>query len=165
MTDTIQTRRPARKTASVVRFTLKGAALDVPCDPSGRPYTVVFDGTCTVCGKIVKLLRAWDRNSTLELLPSQTSYVRSRFPWIPERAFVGSVQLIGPGGRTWQGAAAVEQIIDLMPKGKLITWVFSIPFARPLAETFYRWFARNRYKLGCGQHCQLHALDVDYGER
>ena len=159
----VRTRAP-RRTFPVVQFTVKGAPTDVPCVPAGRPYTVVYDGTCTVCGKLVKLLRSWDRNAMLEILPSQNSCVRSRFPWIPDRAYLESVQLIGPGGRTWQGAAAIEQIIDLMPKGKLITWVFSIPFVRPLAEKFYRWFARNRYKLGCGAHCQLKASDLDFGD-
>ena len=165
MTEAVAARtRAPRRTFPVVRFTVKGQASDVSCLPSGRPYTVVYDGTCNVCGKLVKLLRGWDRDGTLEILPSQNSCVRSRFPWIPDRAYLESVQLIGPGGRTWQGAAAIEQIIDLMPKGKLITWVFSIPFVRPLAEKFYRWFARNRYKLGCGEHCQLRPSDLDFGD-
>jgi predicted DCC family thiol-disulfide oxidoreductase YuxK len=34
--------------------------------------------------------------------------------------------------------------------------VFAIPFARTLADRFYRWFARNRYRLGCGEHCAMH---------
>ena len=152
-------------TVPVVQFTVKGAPTDVPCAPSARPYTVVYDGTCKVCGKLVRLLRTWDRGGNIEILPSQNSCVRSRFPWIPDRAYLESVQLIGPGGRTWQGAAAIEQITDLMPKGKLITWVFSIPFVRPLAEKFYRWFAKNRYKMGCGEHCQLRASDLDFGEQ
>ena len=166
MTDAVATRSPRspRKTLPVVQFTVKGAPTDVPCAPSARPYTVVYDGTCKVCGKLVTLLRKWDRGGMIEILPSQNSCVRSRFPWIPDRAYLESVQLIGRGGRTWQGAAAIEQIIDLMPKGKLITWVFSIPFVRPLAEKFYRWFAKNRYKLGCGEHCQLKASDLDFGD-
>ena len=154
---------PRPKTVPVVRFVVKGIS-DGPCLPVGRPYTVVYDGTCKICGRLVTMLERWDRGGMLEILPSQNSCVRSRFPWIPDRAYLESVQLIGPGGRTWQGAAAVEQIIDLMPKGKLITWIFSIPFVRPIAERFYRWFARNRYKMGCGAHCQLHANDTDFGE-
>lgn len=130
------------------------AARDEPCLPSGQPYTVVYDGTCTVCGRFVELLRRWDRDRQLEILASRDDCVRVRFPWIPASAFDESVQVIGPGGRTWQGAAAIEQLIDIMPKGRLVTWVFSIPFARPLAERFYRWFARNRYRMGCGDHCQ-----------
>jgi predicted DCC family thiol-disulfide oxidoreductase YuxK len=90
--------------------------------------------------------------------------VQAGFPWIPARAYRDSVQLVGPDGRTWQGAAAVEHILDLLPRGALLTWVFSIPFARPLAERFYRWFARNRYQLGCGEHCQYRPPDVDFGD-
>jgi len=165
MPQTLTPDGPRPKTVPVVRFVVKGTDMDQPCIPSGRPYTVVYDGTCTICGKLVKMLRKWDAHGMLEILPSQNSCVRSRFPWIPDRAYLESVQLIGPGGETWQGAAAIEHIIDLMPKGKLLTWVFSIPFVRPLAEKFYRWFARNRYKMGCGTHCQLRAADLDFSER
>ena len=164
-------------TVPVVTFTVRGT----PRDPQtqtpdlftagwsgvseGRPYTVVYDGHCKVCGHMVGLLRAWDRNARLlEIVPSQQPGVTARFPWIPARAYVEALQLIGPGGRTWQGAAAIEQITDLMPKGKLITWIFSIPFVRPLAEKFYRWFARNRYMLGCGDHCQSRSLNVMFDE-
>jgi predicted DCC family thiol-disulfide oxidoreductase YuxK len=35
---------------------------------------------------------------------------------------------------------------------------------RPLAEKFYRWFARNRYRLGCGEHCQLRESDLSFPE-
>jgi len=155
-------------TVPVVRFTVRG----VPRDPShaeafsagwsgmgeGRPYTVVYDGHCKVCGHMVGLLRAWDRSSReLEIVPSQLPGVQTRFPWIPSYAYVQALQLIGPGGATWQGAAAVEKIIDVMPRGRLLSWVFKIPFVRTIADKFYRWFARNRYRLGCGDHCTVTA--------
>lgn len=119
-------------------------------------YTVVYDGSCNVCGKIVKGLAKWDRNNQLEIIPSQTPGLAARFPWIPEHAYVESLQLIrARDGKTWQGAASIEQLLDILPKGRLISWIFSIPFARPLAEKGYRWFARNRYHLGCSDHCQI----------
>jgi predicted DCC family thiol-disulfide oxidoreductase YuxK len=158
-------------TVPVVQFTIRGQ----PRGPAregiaprhfdyGRPYTVIYDGNCKVCGKLVGVLRKWDQHECLEIIPSQTPGVAARFPWIPARAYLESVQFIEPGGRTWQGAAAIEHIIDILPKGKFVTWVFSIPFVRPLAERFYRWFARNRYKLGCGEHCQFRAamLEKDF---
>lgn len=155
-------------TVSVVQFTVRGQPAGGGIAASvgiGRPYTVVFDGNCKVCGRIVRLLTEWDKASQrLEIVSSQTPGVQARFPWIPARAYAESVQLIGPGGRTWQGAAAVEQILDTLPKGKLVTWVFSIPFARPLAERFYRWFARNRYRLGCGEHCTFRAEMLEFGD-
>ena len=153
------------KTVPVVRFTVRGAPETAPAPRGGgRAYVLVYDGNCNVCGKLVRMLQRWDRDGALEIVPSQAPGVRARFPWIPARAYTESVQLVGPNGHTWQGAAAVERVIDLMPKGRLVTWIFSIPFARPLAERFYRWFARNRYRLGCGEHCQFRPQDVDFGE-
>ena len=153
-------------TVPVVRFTVKGHDLpeNAPTWGSpGRPYTVVYDGHCNVCKKLVKVLRKWDRKHELEILPSQTPGLHARFPWIPARAYLESIQLIDHRTETtWQGAAAMERIADALPKGRFITWIFSIPFARPLAEKFYRWFARNRYRLGCGEHCQLREPLLDY---
>ena len=153
-------------TVSVVRFTVAGVPRDSG-DPiadtsagasgvgEGRAYVVVYDGHCTVCGRIVRMLRKWDANSRLlEIVPSQMPGLAERFPWIPPHAFAESVQVVRTGdGRTWERAAALEQLLDVLPKGGLLSWVFSIPFVRPLAERFYRWFARNRYRLGCGEHC------------
>ncbi len=154
-------------TVPVVLFTVNGepvTPLLTAAPPLNRPYTVVFDGFCKVCNRLVKLLRKWDRTQQLEIVPSQQPGVQARFPWIPARAYTESVQLIRADGRTWQGAAAIEHILDVLPKGKLLAWVFSIPFVRPLAEKFYRWFARNRYMLGCGDHCQSRSLNVMFKE-
>lgn len=117
-------------------------------------YTLVYDGECNVCGRIVNVLRGWDRGA-LEITASQAPGVRARFPWITNEAYRQSLQLIGPDGRTWQGAAAVEQLLAVLPRGRLISWAFYIPFARRLAEKLYCWIARNRYRLGCSEHCRL----------
>jgi len=163
--------RPPAHTVPVVRFTVKGQGEDDSSSPARAPtygsptraYTVVYDGACRICQGLVRRLGAWDKRGMLEIVPSQGPGVHARFPWIPARAFAQSVQLIRRSdGRTWQGAAAIEAIIDQLPKGKLVTWVFSIPFVRPLAERFYRWFARNRYRLGCGEHCQFRPLDLQF---
>jgi predicted DCC family thiol-disulfide oxidoreductase YuxK len=147
----------------VVRFTVTGMS-DAPAPPLGRPYTVVFDGQCKVCNRIAGVLRKWDRDRQIEVVSSQTPGVQARFPWIPSHAYVEAMQLIGPDGRTWQGAAAIERLLDVLPRGRAFSWVFSIPFARGLADRFYRWFARHRYKLGCGDHCQSRSLDVEFGD-
>ncbi len=153
----------------VVRFTIAGAEASEPVAPSigdpSRRYTVVYDGHCKVCGRLVKLLTKWDRDKELEIIPSQTPGVHARFPWIPARAYVESVQVIrNSDGKTWQAAAALEELLNVLPKGRLISWLFRIPFVRPLVDKFYRWFARNRYKLGCGEHCQVRELDLQYGD-
>ena len=119
-----------------------------------QPYAVVYDGDCAVCTRLARVLQRLDTRQTFEVVTSQAPGVQARFPWIPGDAYRDSLQVVEDGGRTWQGAAAIERILDLLPRGRWITWVFSLPFARPLAERSYRWFARNRYRLGCGAHCR-----------
>ena len=149
-------------TVAVVRFTVAGQ--DAPSAGLGRAYTVVFDGDCRVCTKLTKVLRSWDRTQQLEIVSSQQPGVQARFPWIPARAYVEALQLIAADGTTWQGAAAIEQLLNVLPRGGWIAWIFRIPFVRTLADRFYKWFARNRYKMGCGAHCQSKPLDVMWDE-
>ncbi|MEO8334511.1 MAG: DUF393 domain-containing protein [bacterium] len=149
-------------TVAVVRFTVAGQ--DTPSAGLGRAYTVVFDGDCKVCTKLTKVLTTWDNTQQLEIVSSQQPGVQARFPWIPARAYVEALQLVAADGTTWQGSAAIEQLLNVLPRGGWIAWVFRIPFVRTLADRFYKWFARNRYKMGCGAHCQSKPLDVMWDE-
>jgi predicted DCC family thiol-disulfide oxidoreductase YuxK len=146
----------------VVRFVLAGQSSD--CGGEGRPWTLVYDGNCKVCGRLVHLLDRWDRRKRIEIVPSQNTCVQARFPWIPAEAYVEAVQLIGPSGRTSQGAEAIEDLLGILPRGWLVGWVFKLPFVGWLADKFYRWFARNRYRFGCGDHCQYRPQKLDYGD-
>ena len=149
-------------TVPVVRFTIAGR--DVPSHGLGRAYTVVFDGDCKVCTRLSRALVKWDGGRQLEIVSSQQPGVMARFPWIPPRAYADALQLVAADGTTWQGAAAVEQLLNVLPRGRWIAWIFKVPFARTIADRFYRWFARNRYRLGCGAHCQSRPLDVMWEE-
>lgn len=149
-------------TFPVVRFVFGGQ--EAGSAGSGRPYTVVWDGTCRTCRRLVDLLERWDTDDLIEAVPSQNTSVHARFPWIPADAYAEAVQLVGPGGETWQGAEAVEQLLRILPHGGLLRWVFDLPLMGGALDRFYRWFARNRYRFGCGEHCQIRTLNVDYGE-
>jgi predicted DCC family thiol-disulfide oxidoreductase YuxK len=148
-------------TVPVVRFTVAGREIPATL---GRAYTVVFDGDCRVCTKFTNVLRPWDRDTLLEIVSSQQPGVAARFPWIPARAYVEALQLIAADGTTWQGSAAIEQLLNVLPRGRWIAWIFRIPFVRTIADRFYKWFARNRYNMGCGTHCQSRPLDVTWDE-
>lgn len=150
-------------TIPVVRFRFGG--VEATAVGTGRPYTVVYDGTCKVCNRLVALLDRWDRDDEIEVVPYQNSSVLDRFPWIPPDAYAEAVQLVGPGGQTWQGGGAVEQLLKILPLGGALGWVFRIPFFGAGFERFYRWFARNRYKFGCGEHCATRPLRVDFGDQ
>lgn len=150
-------------TVPVVRFTVAGDERLPPADP-GHRYTVVFDGDCRVCMRLARVLPALDRRGDFEIVASQTPGVMARFPWIPARAYGEALQLVAADGTTWQGAAAIEQMLNVIPRGRAIAWIFRIPFVRVIADRAYKWFARNRYRLGCGEHCQARPLDVAWAE-
>lgn len=145
-------------THSVVRFTVRGVA-ETASVGLGRPYTLVYDGMCKICNPLADVVRKWDRHGQIEVVPSQATGLMARFPWIPAKAYAQALQLVGPGGTTWQGAAAIEQLLTLLPRGRWISWIFHIPFIRVIADRIYRWVARNRYRLGCGEHCQSRPID------
>jgi predicted DCC family thiol-disulfide oxidoreductase YuxK len=149
-------------TVPVVRFVYAGTEGEGKGE--GRPWTVVYDGSCKVCNRLVRLLARWDRRNVIESVPYQNAHVAARFPWIPLEEYQLAMQLIGPGGRTWQGAQAAEQLLSILPSGRLLAGVFRLPFAGRLIDRFYRWFARNRYRFGCGEHCQFRPASVDYGD-
>jgi predicted DCC family thiol-disulfide oxidoreductase YuxK len=127
-----------------------------------RPYTVIYDGHCGICTKLVTRLTALDRHNVFEIVPSQLSGVPARFPWISPQSYADSLQLVRASDRrTWEGAAAVEQIIRQLNSGWTVSWMFSLPFARRIAERSYRWVADHRGELGCGEHCRLHPVPSD----
>ena len=118
-----------------------------------RPYTLVYDGDCRMCTRLTRALAEWDRGRVISIVSYQTPGVPEQFPWIPAGAYEQAIQLVGPDAQTWQGAAAIEKLLDILPRGRAIAWVFRVPFVRTLADVVYRWVARNRYRLGCGDHC------------
>jgi predicted DCC family thiol-disulfide oxidoreductase YuxK len=144
----------------VVRFVFGGQT--AAAAGSGRPWTVVYDGQCRVCGRLVRVLKKWDRHGEIEMMPFQDTRVLERFPWIPAAAYAEAMQLIGPGGQTWQGGYAIEKLLEILPLGGLLGWAFHLPYFGELFNRFYRWFARNRYRFGCGEHCALRPAQLRF---
>ncbi|HSU96467.1 MAG TPA: DUF393 domain-containing protein [Gemmatimonadaceae bacterium] len=123
-----------------------------------KQLTVIYDGHCGVCTRLANRVARLDTHGVLEVVPSQKAGVRERFPWISASAYDESLQVVrASDGRTWEGAAAVEEVIRTLRAGWVVSWLFRIPFARRIAERGYRWFADHRGELGCGDHCQVHS--------
>jgi len=118
-------------------------------------HTLIFDGACTMCMRWMSRVRSWDRNDAFEYVPLQDPSVPERFPDLDREALEREMHVVGPDGRVWRGAGAVERVIELLPRGRWISWAFHLPFARAVADRVYRWVAENRSRLGCGDHCGI----------
>ncbi|MDE0394550.1 MAG: DUF393 domain-containing protein [Gammaproteobacteria bacterium] len=114
---------------------------------------LVYDGECELCRRTVRWVRRNDRTGRLELLPYQDPAARARFRGVPNEAFEGALQLLLPGNVRYEGARAVEEVLRLLPAGRIPGLLFSLPGSRLLAGRVYGWIARNRRSLGCPAHC------------
>ena len=118
-------------------------------------YAVIYDGNCSVCLRFVARLDRWDKHRILELVPSQRADVARRFAWFSQPDFDRSVQLVRlSDSKSWQGGAAIEELLNVLPRGRAVSWLFQLPFARRVAEKSYRAFALRRYRFGCAEHCR-----------
>jgi len=116
-------------------------------------HTLIFDGACPMCVRWMGRVRNWDTNGAFEYVPLQDPSVPDRFPDLSRDALAREMHLIGPDGTIRTGAGAVERILELLPRGRWVRWLFKLPFARPIADRIYREVAENRTSLGCGSHC------------
>ncbi len=122
----------------------------------GKPrYTLIFDGECGICSRSVAWLNERDRDHRFEFIPFQEPAVPARFPQISREEFESAMQLVSPDGARWQGALAVEEILKLLPRWRILGPFFRVPGIRRLADFIYRAVARNRSRLGCGDHCAV----------
>jgi predicted DCC family thiol-disulfide oxidoreductase YuxK len=119
--------------------------------PPRNQLAVIYDGNCGICTRAVRMLERWDRRNHFEIIPYQDPSVPHRFGWITPEQFREAMQLVDHNQQTWAGAAAIERILDDLPAGWLFGWFWRLP----LANRLYRWFARHRYRFGCGDHCSI----------
>ena len=150
-------------TVPVVRFTVAGQ--ETASQGLGRAYTVVFDGDCKVCTRLVegaaqlgsratardRALAAAGRDGALSR-GSRRAPTSKRCSSSPPTARPGRAPPRSSSSSTCCRAAASSPGCSRSRS------------SASLADRFYRWFARNRYRLGCGAHCQSRPLDVMWAE-
>ena len=120
--------------------------------PADGP-TLIYDGECGLCRQAVDLVRRWDRERRLTLIPFQDQARVAAFG-IPLPALAAAMHLVLPDGRVFAGADAAPEILKLIPGKRWLAWAFALPGAMPVARRVYAWIARRRRCLVRG-----HAVD------
>jgi predicted DCC family thiol-disulfide oxidoreductase YuxK len=120
--------------------------------PASR-HTLVYDGDCRLCRRSVALVHAWDRDGLVECVPFQDDSVPARFPVLTREACERAMQLVAPDGGVVEGAAAIERLLTLLPRGGALAWMLRLPLIGALADRAYRRVAKDRLRFGCGEHC------------
>jgi len=110
-----------------------------------RP-TLIYDGACGFCQRSVDVVRRWDREQRIALIPFQDQPRVAAFA-IPLPALAAAMHLLLPDGRVLAGADAVPELLRLLPGKRWWALAFRIPGAAPLARVVYGWIARRRHCL------------------
>lgn len=115
--------------------------------------TLIYDGECGFCRMSVALVRRWDREHRLALIPFQDQARVAAFG-IALPALAAALHVVLPDGRVFAGADAAPEILRLLPGKRWLGWAFWVPGALPLARRLYAWIARRR-------HCLVRGYAVD----
>src|SRR2546427_11950672 len=113
--------------------------------PRGRPMrvdrarpTLIYDGECGFCQRSVDVLRRWDREHRIALVPFQDRARVAAFN-IPLPALAAAMHLVlpPPDGRVLSGADAVPELLGLLPGKRWLAWGFRVPPLAPPARRPY----------------------------
>lgn len=107
-----------------------------------RP-TLIYDGACGLCERSVALVRRWDREHRLAIVPFQDQ-ARVAALGIPLPALAAAMHLVLPDGRVLAGADAAPEMLRQLPGKRWLAGAFRIPGILPLARRLYAWIARRR---------------------
>ena len=107
--------------------------------------TLIYDGECGFCRQAADLVRRWDREQRIALVPFQDQARVAAFG-IPLPALAAAMHLVlpAPDGRVFAGADAAPEILRLLPGRRWLAWPFRLPGVLPLARRVYGWIARRR---------------------
>lgn len=106
---------------------------------------MIFDGDCNFCRYFIGL---WRRATGTQVDYAASQDVGDDFPEIPKDRFDGSIQLVVPEGKVYEGAEAVFRALGYSRSWRWLLWVYQkAPGAAPAAEWGYRWVADHRQGL------------------
>ena len=129
--------------------------------------TVLYDGGCNLCRASVARVRRIDPRGLIELVDLHDPGARSRFPQVDFEEAMRLMQAVDRAGRVYSGADAWARIGLALPGWNLMDWLLLVPGIHFVAQRFYGWIARNRYRWNreiCADGtCALHVehLPVD----
>ena len=107
-----------------------------------RP-TLVYDGSCGLCTDAAALVRRWDRDRRIDVVPFQDEALVARFG-IALPAYAAAMHLVLPDGRVYVGADAAPPLVRMLPGRRWLAWPWVVPGVPRLARRVYAAIAARR---------------------
>jgi predicted DCC family thiol-disulfide oxidoreductase YuxK len=113
-----------------------------------KPFQLIFDGRCRVCSRMVDGIGRLDRRHRIEAHPYQDPDLERRFG-LSRRQAEHEVWLIGPDGRKYGGAEAVNRVLDVLGGvWRVIAKLYRVRGIRWLEDRLYHAFSSVRHRFG-----------------
>lgn len=102
---------------------------------------IVFDGDCTLCNRLVRLVVKWNRNPNLKITSFDSEWAQANVPEL-----VGRKSVIFVDQDYYKHSTAVIRALDAMNNHmipfKLLLWIPDV-----IRHDVYKWVARNRRRF------------------
>ena len=115
-----------------------------------KPLSIIYDGQCGFCMRVLKVVRALDVRGKLAFHDSHQAETLARFPMLSTVNLDEAMYTVAEGESPYQGFFAFRRLIWASPLLWPFIPLFYFPGAHLLGPRLYAWVARNRGRLGCG---------------
>ena len=125
---------------------------------SEQVIEVFFDGGCPYCRREMRWLHRRDRRGRIRFTDIAASGFDARTTGVPWETLMDRIHARLPDGRMLEGVEVFRRLYTAIGFGPLVA-LTRLPGVKQLLDLAYRWFARNRLRLGgrcrdesCGMH-------------
>jgi predicted DCC family thiol-disulfide oxidoreductase YuxK len=112
---------------------------------TGR-YVLIYDGHCEICCAQRDRIARWDGRDVIDAVDMHVPDLEERFPGVQRADCYDAMHLITPSGEIHRAAAAVREVVRVLPWVGWIAVAFRVPGVMWIADRVYRWVAANRYR-------------------
>jgi predicted DCC family thiol-disulfide oxidoreductase YuxK len=121
---------------------------------TGAGVEIFYDGSCPICRHEIRLLRRLDRRARLRFVDIAAEGFDASTVGVSWQALMDRVHGRLPDGTLVEGVEVFRRAYASVGLAPLVA-LTRLPGVAPLLDAGYRWFARNRHRLGGGARCDV----------
>jgi predicted DCC family thiol-disulfide oxidoreductase YuxK len=114
---------------------------------SEQVIEVFFDGQCPYCRREMRWLHRRDRRGRFQFTDIAAPAFDAHTTGVPWETLMDRIHARLPDGRMLEGVEVFRRLYTAIGFGPLVA-LTRLPGVKQLLDLAYRWFARNRLRLG-----------------
>jgi predicted DCC family thiol-disulfide oxidoreductase YuxK len=114
-------------------------------------YSVIVDGSCGLCQRTARVVRACDLLGTVEILDLFRHWpaIEAKFPGLDRETCLANMQVLTSDGRSAEGFDGYRLLLRALPLGWLILPLLFVPGVAPIGRRAYAVVAARRASTAC----------------